>query len=176
MTLGQKHGFDRFLIKKASVVGADGDGKFFHKRTEEDPDELRMSIVASMVLPATFFCLMKIGTLFFICAALFIAGCSTPASRIAKNQAEFDAWPPAMQEKIRAGQVEIGFTQVQVQMALGNPHRKYTRIDARGTTEVWAYRDHGPTFSFGLGLGSASGSSAYGAGVGMTTGADRYDD
>jgi hypothetical protein len=111
-----------------------------------------------------------------VLAALAVAGCSTVDSRVSSNQAQFNAWPPAVQQKVRAGQVDIGFTPAQVQVALGDPDRKYTRTDVHGTMEVWAYRDHSPVFSFGFGFGSASGSSAYGAGVGVTTGGDRYDD
>jgi hypothetical protein len=113
---------------------------------------------------------------FLALAVLAFAGCSTPDSRIAKNQPQFDSWPPAVQQKVRAKQVELGFTPAQVFVALGDPDRKYTRTTAQGTMEVWAYRDDRPVFSFGLGLGSAGSSSAYGAGVGVTTGGDRYDD
>jgi hypothetical protein len=119
---------------------------------------------------------MKTKLLFLALAALAAAGCSTIDSRISGNQSQFNSWPPAVQQKVRAGQVDIGFTPAQAQVALGDPDRKYTRTDAHGTVEVWAYRDNKPVFSFGFGLGSASGSSAYGAGVGVTTGGDRYDD
>jgi hypothetical protein len=117
---------------------------------------------------------MKKTKLLFL--ALAVAGCSTVDSRIARDQPEFDSWPPAVQQKVRARQVDLGFTPAQVFMALGDPDRKYTRTTAEGTTEVWAYRDDRPAFSFGLGFGSAGGSSAYGAGVGVTTGGDRDDD
>lgn len=119
---------------------------------------------------------MKTKLLLLVLAAFAVAGCSTVDSRISGNQAAFSSWPPAVQQKVRAGQVDIGFTSAQVQVALGDPDRKYTRTDAHGTVEVWAYRDDKPVFSFGLGLGSSNGSSAYGAGVGVTTGGDRYDD
>jgi uncharacterized protein YceK len=114
--------------------------------------------------------------LFLVLAALAVAGCSTVDSRIASNQPQFDSWPPAVQQKVRAKQVDIGFTTAQVLVALGEPDRAYARTTAQGTAEVWAYRDHGPTFSFGLGIGSAGRSSAYGAGLGVTTGGDRSDD
>jgi hypothetical protein len=52
-----------------------------------------------------------------------------------------------------------------VQVALGEGDRKSTRTTAQGTVEVWAYFDHGPKFSIGLGLGSAHGSTAFGGGV-----------
>ncbi|HTQ32262.1 MAG TPA: hypothetical protein VMI53_13705 [Opitutaceae bacterium] len=109
-------------------------------------------------------------------AALAFAACSTVDSRISGNQSQFDSWPPAVQQKVRAGQVDIGFTPAQAQVALGDPDRKYTRTDAHGTVEVWAYQDHSPVFSFGLGVGTFSHSSAYGGGIGVTTGGDRYDD
>jgi hypothetical protein len=130
-----------------------------------------------MFQPATFFYPMKTTRLpFLLLAALAMAGCSTVDSRMAKAQPQFDSWPPAVQQKVRAQQVDIGFTPEQVFVALGEPDRKYTRTTAQGMAEVWAYRDHRPTFSFGLGFGAAGGSSAYGAGVGVTTGGDRYDD
>jgi hypothetical protein len=111
-----------------------------------------------------------------VLVALALAGCSTVDSRIAKDQPAFDSWPPAVQQKVRAKQVDLGFTPAQVFVALGEPDRKYTRTTGQGMTEVWAYRDDRPAFSFGFGFGSAGGSSAYGAGVGVTTGGDRYDD
>jgi hypothetical protein len=113
---------------------------------------------------------------FLVLAALAFAGCSTVDSRIARHQPEFDSWPPSVQQKVRAKQVDLGFTPAQVFTALGDPDRKYTRTTVQGTTEVWAYRDDRPTFSFGFGFGSAGGSSAYGAGLGVTTGGDRDDD
>jgi len=116
----------------------------------------------------------KTKCLFLALAALALAGCSTVDSRIAKDQPAFDSWPPAVQQKVRAKQVDLGFTPAQVYTALGEPDRKYTRTTVQGTTEVWAYRDDRPAFGFGF--GSAGGSSAYGAGLGVTTGGDRYDD
>ena len=136
-----------------------------------------MSIVTSVFWPATFFYpVKKVKLLFLVLASLAFAGCSTVDSRIAKDQPAFDSWPPAVQQKVRAKQVDLGFTPAQVYTALGEPDRKYTRTTAQGTTEVWAYRDDRPVFSFGFGFGSAGGSSAYGAGLGVTTGGDRYDD
>ena len=70
-----------------------------------------------------------------------------------------------MQAKIRAGRIDVGFTPEMVQVALGDPDRKSTRTTAAGTSEVWAYFDHGPKFSFGVGLGAVNGASAYGGGV-----------
>jgi hypothetical protein len=107
---------------------------------------------------------------------LMVAGCSTTDSRIKGHQAAFDAAPPAVQAKIRAGQVGIGFTPEQVTMALGNPDRGYTRTTARGTSEIWAYADHGPAFSIGVGAASVGGSGMVGGGVAIGSGGDRRDD
>ncbi len=74
-------------------------------------------------------------------AALAVAGCSTVDSRIAKHQTEFDSWPPAVQQKVRAKQVDLGFTPAGVHGCWASPDRKYMRTTAQGTTEVWAYRD-----------------------------------
>src|SRR5687768_8091252 len=51
---------------------------------------------------------------------LFAAGCSTPASRISRHQEAFSEWPEAIQEKVRAGQIDLGFTPEQVRVALGD--------------------------------------------------------
>ncbi len=82
----------------------------------------------------------------------------------------------AVQEKVQAGKVDLGFTQEQARMALGNPDRTYTRTTNDGTSEVWAYQDRSPRFGFGLGVGSGGGSSSYGGGVAMSTGGNRDDD
>jgi hypothetical protein len=107
---------------------------------------------------------------------IVLAGCSTTDSRIKNNQAAFDAAPPDVQAKIQAGKVAVGFTPAQVIMAVGKPDRRYTRTTARGTSDIWAYESHAPTFSFGVGVASGGGGSAVGTGVGVTTGNDRNDD
>jgi len=107
---------------------------------------------------------------------LLVGGCSTTDSRIKSHQAAFDSAPAAVQAKIRAGQVEVGFTADQVVMALGKPDRSYTRTTVRGTSDIWAYEDHGPAFSIGVGMVSGGGGSTVGSGVAVSTGGDRYDD
>lgn len=106
--------------------------------------------------------------------ALLVAlgsGCSsTPDKRISKNPEVFQEWPVAIQEKVRSGQVDLGFTPEQVKMALGAPDRTFTRTNNDGTTEIWAYRDRGPRFSFGVGLGFGGGNTAVGTGISTTTG------
>src|SRR5581483_663254 len=102
--------------------------------------------------------------------AAVLAGCNTADSRIARNRAAFEAWPPDVQEKVIHGQIAVGFTRDQVAVALGQPDRVFTRTTADGTTETWAYRDHGPRFSFGVGIGSFGRQSATSVGIGTSTG------
>jgi len=110
---------------------------------------------------------------FILAAALLLAGagCSSTASRISQNQNEFNAFPPEVQAKIRAGEVEVGLTAAQVKMALGEPDRVATRTTATGTSEVWGYGHGRSRFGFGLGLGVGTGGySGVGAGMGTATG------
>lgn len=107
--------------------------------------------------------------------ALVLSGCSTTDSRIQDNQAAFNASAPDVQAKIREGKVDIGFTEQQVLMALGKPDRRYTRTTAEGTTDVWAYEDHKPSFSFGFGVAGGGGGTMVGSGVAIGTG-DRSGD
>ena len=119
---------------------------------------------------------MKLKTLFLITAAvgLLVTGCSTVDSRIAKNRDLFNTWPPGVQDKVVVGQIDIGFTPDQVRVALGEPDRVFTRTTGDGTSQVWSYRDRGPRFSFGVGVGMGSfghrGGTFGGIGIGSDAG------
>ena len=110
--------------------------------------------------------------------ALLLAGCSTVDSRIAKNREAFNSWPPAVQDRVVRGEIDIGFTADQVRVALGEPDRVWTRTSADGTSQVWSYRDRGPKFGFGVGVGVGSfgGSRGTVGGVGISTGPGYRDD
>lgn len=115
--------------------------------------------------------------LFLLTAALgamLVAGCSTVDSRIAKNREAFNTWPPAVQDKVVLGQIDVGFTADQVRVALGEPDRVFSRTTADGTSQVWSYRDRGPRFGFGVGVGTGSfgrhGGTFGGVGIGSGTG------
>lgn len=130
-----------------------------------------------MVPVANKFHRMKIITL-ILCSFgfMFLAGCSTLGSRITNSQDEFNSWPAEVQDKILAGQVDVGFTPVQVLVALGEPQRKYSRSTEQGRSEVWAYTGGGSGFSIGLGLGTGHGSTSYGGGVAYDTSRRGSDD
>ena len=97
--------------------------------------------------------------------AAALAACAGPQSRIKKHQAEFDSYPPAVQQKIRAGQVDTGFTDRQVALALGRPDRVYARKTASAQQEVWAYGGAGPHVGIGVGVGLGAGPLGGGIGV-----------
>jgi len=53
----------------------------------------------------------------------------------------FASFPPEVQEKVRQGKIEMGFSRDMVFIALGAPHRVYARQDGGGATEIWSYED-----------------------------------
>ncbi len=108
-------------------------------------------------------------------AATVLAACSSTASRIDDQKATFDTYSAEMQQKIREGKVDVGFTQEQVRLSLGEPTRRYTQQTAAGQSEVWAYGKSGPTFSFGLGAGSFGSGVGGGVGLGTSTGGNSED-
>lgn len=70
-----------------------------------------------------------------------LAGCASPAQRIAQNQALFDSLPVAAQARIRGGQIDLGYTPDMTRIALGEPQRKLVRRTREGDTEIWLYLD-----------------------------------
>jgi hypothetical protein len=112
-------------------------------------------------------------SLVFASVLMFVAGCASTDSRIHSHQQAFDSWPAEVQQRVREGKVDVGFTPEMVKISIGDPDRTSVRTTAQGTAEVWSYADRGPKFSFGLGLGTSRGSSAFGGGV--TVGNDRWE-
>lgn len=102
--------------------------------------------------------------------ALLAACSSTPDARIAKNQAAFGGYPATVQQKIRAGEVDVGFTPEMVRLALGEPTRQFNRQTEKGTVELWVYHDKSPRLSIGLGFGSYGRHSGTSVGVNTSTG------
>ncbi|NCD33606.1 MAG: hypothetical protein EOL87_09370 [Spartobacteria bacterium] len=79
--------------------------------------------------------------------ALVLTGCNTTDGRIKKNQVVFDSLDPDIQELIKQGQVDIGFTEEMVFMAWGQPDRVYIRKTAESSRTVWSYTDSYTTSS-----------------------------
>ena len=104
---------------------------------------------------------------------LAVAGCATtPADRIARNQAAYASWTPEVQAIIRAGKISIGFDQQQVSVALGDPDQALTRTTANGVEEVWIYRSHRPRITVGVGMIGGGGSTRVGGAT--EVGSDGY--
>jgi hypothetical protein len=102
-------------------------------------------------------------------ALLVLAACSTTGSRIRSQQALFDSYPPEVQQNVRNGVIEVGYSREMVRMALGEPDRKVEMQTGDGVTEVWTYRESVPGISLGMGSGTAIGSGV-GIGTGVSVG------
>lgn len=59
--------------------------------------------------------------------------------RIASSLEIFNFFNPEIQQKIRAGQIELGFSEDMVRLAWGMPNRIYTRTTDKGEATVWTY-------------------------------------
>lgn len=70
---------------------------------------------------------------------LLTISCASIDSRIKKNQEVFDSFPPEVQALVREEKLRVGFTPEMAAIAIGPPHRKYTRTTKAGETELWAY-------------------------------------
>src|SRR5262245_56964405 len=105
---------------------------------------------------------------------LVLAACSTPNGRIREKKDVFAAYPPDVQAKIRAGKVDVGFTQEMTELALGRPTERYTAKDQEGAMEIWLYGTPAGHSGVGLTVGAGSGpyyggwGPYYGVGVGMS--------
>lgn len=172
MSGSQQHRFDGFFVGEAGMIRTDGNGEQAgHKRKR-----VRFALVLTrrLVSGAIQIPAMKTLSYLILPLALIVAGCSTVESRVSGHQADFNTWPPAVQQQVRNGQINIGFTREQVQVALGSPDHTFVRTAATGSFEVWSYADRGPRFSFGIGMASFGRHSATGVGIG--TGTSPYPD
>lgn len=77
-----------------------------------------------------------VATVFVVLA---LAGCSTPASRIKASPERFASYPADAQKLIREGKVGLGFDEGMVRMAVGDPDRRWSRVDEEGEKEIWAF-------------------------------------
>lgn len=102
-------------------------------------------------------------------AAMAVLACSTTDSRIRRQQDLFDSYPPEVQQNIRNGIIEAGYTPEMVVMALGEPDRKEVAEREDGLVEVWIYSKSVPGFGIGMGSGGYVGGGV-GIGTGVTVG------
>ena len=78
---------------------------------------------------------------------LLLAGCAaTQAQRIERNPEAFAGLSAEQQQKVRDGQVAVGFDEAAVRLAVGEPDRIVERETAEGLTQVWVYLGIAPGF------------------------------
>ncbi|TVR55981.1 MAG: hypothetical protein EA425_00280 [Puniceicoccaceae bacterium] len=94
-------------------------------------------------------------------------------SRIRGDRDYFASLPEDVQENLRLGQVEIGYTKRMVEIALGSPDRVSRRVTAEGEVEVWDYVRTRPSIGIGVGTGSYGRRGGVGGGVSVGTGGGR---
>lgn len=68
-----------------------------------------------------------------------LISCSTPESRIEKDPSTYSAFPAKVQNKVKEGKIDIGYTTDMVCIAWGKPDRKTESVTSKGKTEVWTY-------------------------------------
>lgn len=85
---------------------------------------------------------LKITCALFL-SLFLISGCMTAQQirkqRIEQNQDFFDTYSTDIQEKIRRGQIDLGFSRQMIEMAWGTPDRIYTRLTTDGLLTIWTY-------------------------------------
>jgi hypothetical protein len=70
---------------------------------------------------------------------LSLGGCSTIESRVREKSATFATLDSATQDKIRQGNVAIGYAPDLVYIALGRPDREFSTTTSRGEEVTWIY-------------------------------------
>ena len=98
-------------------------------------------------------------------AACALLACESIGSRVEANQGLFDSYPPEVQDKILAGNIDVGFTPEMVEMAWGEPYRKDQVTGEDFVAEVWTWSRSVPGVGVGMGTGGY-----YGGNVGIGTG------
>ena len=75
-----------------------------------------------------------------------VLGCETIDDRIARNAEYFSALPESVQTHLRAGEVELGYTEAMAEIAFGRPDTVRRRANAQGETVAWLYRNNHPVY------------------------------
>ena len=91
----------------------------------------------SVMLKKTKLVLLILGGVFALSACMSVQ--QIRDRRIASNQELFNSFNAEIQQKIRAGQVELGFNEEMVKLAWGMPDTIYTRTTDKGDATVWTY-------------------------------------
>lgn len=101
---------------------------------------------------------------------ILVAGCSTPQTRARSNPELMESLSAEERALLEAGEIELGFTEEMVRVALGKPDRKYSERTEEGETVIWAYHVGNLMSGFSVGVGTSIGGSRRGTGVGAGVG------
>ncbi|MFH1020593.1 MAG: hypothetical protein V1782_08320, partial [Pseudomonadota bacterium] len=81
--------------------------------------------------------------LLILTAACALSACMTAQQlrdrRIASSLEIFNSFSTEIQQQIRVGQIELGFSEEMVRLAWGLPDMMYTRTTDKGEATVWTY-------------------------------------
>jgi hypothetical protein len=84
-------------------------------------------------------------------AALLLAACATPDSRIKDDPAGYSGLTAEQQAQVRKGEVAIGMPEKAVRLALGKPDKVTESTDATRSLRVWHYQNYQGSQSVGFG-------------------------
>lgn len=73
---------------------------------------------------------------------LLAACANTPQKRIEAAPEAFAKLPPEQQQRVKSGEVGVGFTPAATRLALGEPDRINERETADGKLQIWRYYDY----------------------------------
>jgi hypothetical protein len=104
-----------------------------------------------------------------LCAAFLLVclSCSTTGSRIEEHQQAFDTWPEHVQQNLRNGVIQVGYTPEMVFIAMGEPSRKVDVVTGEVAAQVWTWSRRRPGVGVSLGGWNAVGPN-FGIGSGMS--------
>ncbi|MGA0369798.1 MAG: hypothetical protein ACO3N7_10150 [Kiritimatiellia bacterium] len=70
---------------------------------------------------------------------LLLSGCASVEKRIDANAEVFATFPPEVQETLRKGEIEVGYTPKMVEIAKGKPTYVNLKKTEDGSSTVWRY-------------------------------------
>jgi hypothetical protein len=82
---------------------------------------------------------VRASTLGLTTAAIVLASCSTPQTRISENPDLYQSLSHRDQALVSQGQIRIGMSRTAVWLAWGTPDRKIVGNMGDGPTETWIY-------------------------------------
>ena len=68
-----------------------------------------------------------------------LSGCETLSSRLERNIEALHSLPQPHQDLIRQGQIQVGFTPLEIYLAWGAPDHKAITENTKGSLETWIY-------------------------------------